>query len=494
MPSFLQDSQHLLQDALKLVLKYNIEDILLISADFESLYTNIILFHALNIITEYVSKNFHSKHLNIFAFHSFLKIVLFNNFFKFKNVVYKQNIGLAMGTICGPSVANIYIFILEEKFLCIHRPIYYKRYIDDIFKIILKSYPLDSFIKSFHNLKLNVVSGHSISFLDLNISFNNFTKNLNFSLYSKPTNTFGYLLTSSNHPKFIFDNIPKSLFIRLRRICTDLTDFYLSSNKLIKQLFSRGYNIFSLYKIRNLVSNFNRANLIPYKSKNSDFISNYSNNSLFFKIPFDFNFINLEIVFNNCLSNLSIENHFFNNFYFKLLFCKQPSLRDIFVHNAKINNVSEFYFSKCNNNKCNVCSVSSSFHYINLNGFILPLLAYSNCHTKECIYIIHCKLCKNNTYYIGETSNARARIHRHLSDIKTCIPFYKYTCVSTHFNLIIHNNHNISEIFEFFIFDVNDLDTKIKRLNKENQLINLFLALNMNVINDDIPNKYSITF
>ena len=129
-----------------------------------------------------------------------------------------------------------------------------------------------------------------------------------------------------------------------------------------------------------------------------------------------------------------------------------------------------------------------------MNGFILPLLAYSNCHTKECIYIIHCKLCKNNTYYIGETSNARARIHRHLSDIKTCIPFYKYTCVSTHFNLIIHNYHNISEIFEFFIFDVNDLDTKIKRLNKENQLINLFLALNMNVINDDIPNKYSITF
>ena len=83
------------------------------------------------------------------------------------------------------------------------------------------------------------------------------------SLYSKPTNTFGYLLTSSNHPKFIFDNFPKSLFIRLRRICTDLTDFYISSNKLIKQLFSRGYNIFSIYKIRNLVSNFNRANLIP---------------------------------------------------------------------------------------------------------------------------------------------------------------------------------------------------------------------------------------
>ena len=82
MPSYLQDSQHLLQDALKLNLSnYNIKDISLISADFESLYTNIILPQALDTITEYVSKKFHSKHINIFAFHALLKIVLFNNYF-----------------------------------------------------------------------------------------------------------------------------------------------------------------------------------------------------------------------------------------------------------------------------------------------------------------------------------------------------------------------------------------------------------------------------
>jgi len=181
MPSYLQDSQHLLQDALKLNFSnYNIKDISLISADFESLYTNIILPHAVDTITEFVSKKFHSIHINIFAFHALLKIVLFNNYFKYKDCIYLQEIGIGMGLICGPSVANIYVFILEDKALCIHRPIYYKRYIDDIFKIIFKDYPLDLFINSFHNLKLNIVSDNIVPFLDLNISIKNITKGLDF--------------------------------------------------------------------------------------------------------------------------------------------------------------------------------------------------------------------------------------------------------------------------------------------------------------------------
>ena len=271
------------------------------SSDFQ--YTNIILSHALTIITEYVSNKFHSKHINIYAFHSLLKIVLFNNFFKFKNSIYKQNIGIAMGTPCAPSIANIYIHILEEKFLTINRPIYYKRYIDDIFMIFLNNYPLQEFSNSFNGLKLSIVSGNKVSFLDLVIYFNNITKYLNFSLYTKPTNTFGYLLTTSNHPSFIFDNIPKSLFIRVRRICSDLIDYYISSSKLIYQLVSRGYDIFVLYKIRNTVANFIRSDLIPYKI-DKKFNSSFSSNALLFKMPFDFNFINLEIVFNNCFNNL----------------------------------------------------------------------------------------------------------------------------------------------------------------------------------------------
>ena len=163
------------------------------------------------------------------------------------------------------------------------------------------------------------------------------------------------------------------------------------------------------------------------------------------------------------------------------------------MHNASINNNKTFYFSKCNSNNCNVCFVASSFHYINLNGFFLPMISYSNCHTKEAIYIIRCKLCKD-TFYIGETSNARVRIQRHINDIINFVPFYIYTCVSNHFNLAIHNNYNLLDIFEFFIFETENLETKEKRLNQENKLVHLFLSLKMKLLNDYIHNKYAIKY
>ena len=47
---------------------------------------------------------------------------------------------------------------------------------------------------------------------------------LSFKVFVKPTNIGGYLKTNSNHPKHIFENIPKSLFIRNRRISTYYSD------------------------------------------------------------------------------------------------------------------------------------------------------------------------------------------------------------------------------------------------------------------------------
>ena len=86
------------------------------------------------------------------------------------------------------------------------------------------------------------------------------------------------------------------------------------------------------------------------------------------------------------------------------------------------------------------------------------------------------------------------RIQRHINDIINFIPFYIYTCVSNHFNLAIHNNYQLHEIFEFFIFETENLDTKEKRLNQENKLVHLFLSLKMNLLNDYIHNKYAIKY
>jgi len=67
------------------------------------------------------------------------------------------------------------------------------------------------------------------------------------------------LLSSSNHPK--------SLFIRLRRICSDIDDFYFFSLKIISYLLARGYNIKTLIKTFNMVLDLDRYELLKYKDK-----------------------------------------------------------------------------------------------------------------------------------------------------------------------------------------------------------------------------------
>ena len=74
-----------------------------------------------------------------------------------------------MGSKCGPSVANIYIYLMEEKFLTVHRPLFYARFIDDIFIITRKNFDLNILRNSVSYLRLNIVNSPLVNFLDLNI-------------------------------------------------------------------------------------------------------------------------------------------------------------------------------------------------------------------------------------------------------------------------------------------------------------------------------------
>jgi hypothetical protein len=78
-----------------------------------------------------------------------------------------------MGSKAGPSIANIFVYILEKKWLDIHKPLYYKRFIDDIFVILERNNynaKIDSLSKAFGSLKLNLIIDKSVDFLDLNIT------------------------------------------------------------------------------------------------------------------------------------------------------------------------------------------------------------------------------------------------------------------------------------------------------------------------------------
>ena len=155
-----------------------------------------------------------------------------------------------MGTKMGPSYANIFVgFIcIEQQFLDKFddtKPELYRRYIDDCFGATsCNRQELDYFIasvNSFHPaLKYTwVVSECCIAFLDIHVSISG--NRLSTSVHYKPTDSHGYLLHLSPHRAHVENNISYSQFLRLRRLCSDDTDFSEKAEEMCQFFKTRGY-------------------------------------------------------------------------------------------------------------------------------------------------------------------------------------------------------------------------------------------------------------
>ena len=73
---------------------------------------------------------------------TFLALILTHNNFVFKSKFYLQIKDCAMGTICSPSYASIFMSEFEEKHIYLlmkSKSVIYLRYIDDIFMVWSKS-------------------------------------------------------------------------------------------------------------------------------------------------------------------------------------------------------------------------------------------------------------------------------------------------------------------------------------------------------------------
>ena len=100
-----------------------------------------------------------------------------------------------MGCKCGPSVANLYIFLVEKSWIDRYKPLVYARLIDDIFYASVVPLDKAQIANHFGYLKLNIVEDDTVNFLDLYISYDPpITNKYRFNLYTKPTNTFSYLI------------------------------------------------------------------------------------------------------------------------------------------------------------------------------------------------------------------------------------------------------------------------------------------------------------
>jgi hypothetical protein len=135
LPTVLRDSQDLLQRINNLKLNNRkITKMYLYSCDFESLYTNIDPKDATNKICHFIKSNkiLKSKHLKLEALRTILSLIFKYNVFKYENLYFVQLIGLPMGCKCGPTIANLYLYIIEESWVSSKKPLLYGRFIDDI--------------------------------------------------------------------------------------------------------------------------------------------------------------------------------------------------------------------------------------------------------------------------------------------------------------------------------------------------------------------------
>ena len=349
------------------------------------------------------------------------ELVLTLNCFTFSGEIFKQINGVAMGTKMGPNYANLFVGYVEEQIFNQFdgpKPELFGRYIDDCLgatsctKEELERFI--GFVNSFH---------------------------------------------------------PYSQFLRLRRLCSEDSDFNSKCDEMSNFFSERGYPDSILSKALNRVQNVKRESALePSASDNEE------------RIPFTLTFHP---------NNLADRNVVLRNF--KILqsdpetapifpnpplvsFKRNRNLRNSLVRSSLPSNLEPGTFN-CSRKVCNTCPfINSKTHIRGPNGSY-QVNDHFDCTTSNIIYCITCTLC--NKLYIGESGRKLGdRFREHLLDVKNKGSDLSKT-VAGDFNLPGHS-HEHMEICGIYLH----LGNNETRKRKEQRLIFKLGTLAPNGINE----------
>ena len=228
------------------------KSMILISMDVRSLYTNIPTNGGLDAVkltlNEPMNKN--SLKASPIVILELLKLTLTCNNFEFNCKHFLQIKGCAMGTICAPSYANIFMGIFQKQYIypfIESNTKLYLRYIDDIFILWTSTrQQFENFISELNQKHSSIkfdyeMSSIEIPFLDTIVYIDN-KNHLQTRLYRKTTDRQNYLLRASEHPPSLKDSLAHSQALRIKRVCSDNEEYKSSSEQLVKSFISRGYD------------------------------------------------------------------------------------------------------------------------------------------------------------------------------------------------------------------------------------------------------------
>ena len=428
--SYIKDTKHFLQKLEELKKSGIPKESILVTMDVASLYTNIDHDEGAEACFQKLECR-QNKRVSSGMLKSLILLVLKCNAFRFGSTIYEQVMGTCMGTPMAPNYANLFMDKFENDVLQSFRektglaPLVWFRYIDDIFFIWTHGEDsLDEFIE--HNQNFSASQGmksdvkftvnkspEKVEFLDVLVTFVNGVLKTN--LYSKPTDAFLYLNTTSSHPKHVTKNIPKGQFIRIRRICSEKSEFFTNCDKLSSFFVKRGYKQQTLQKTIREVAQIQRETLLEDKSRpkrdpQTIFVCDWHNNLSTVPIILKKHF--------HILENDTSTARIFDTRPL-IAFRRPKSIRNHVVRNSPPKDPSPKTTEPCGRN-CVLCkSIRSSETITNpQTGITIKINDGGNCQSSQLIYAAICKKC--GKIYVGETGCSLAkRFGQHRHDIRS---------------------------------------------------------------------------
>ena len=189
-----------------------------------------------------------------------LDFVLSTTYFTFRDKIYRQLFGAAMGSPVSPLAANIFMEHLEETAIATApmtcKPKLWKQYVDDIFEVVNKEAVKEltdhlNTIDDTNSIKFTYEEEKEgkMPFLDTLIVRRE-DGSVKLLVYRKSTHTDQYLNFKSHHPLHQKLGVVRTLLDRCNKIVTEDQDKAEEVNNIKRALNQCGYTDWSLKRVK----------------------------------------------------------------------------------------------------------------------------------------------------------------------------------------------------------------------------------------------------
>ena len=282
LPSYIQDTTSFVKKIRDFIPSVAHKDIHLAVLDVNSLYPNIDQQEGAKACFDFLERR-RDKSFSSSLIQNLITLVLKCNTLIFDNRFFHQIKGTAMGTPMAVNFANLFMGKFEQEMIAEFehkhkmKPRMWIRYIDDIFVVCEgKKEDLQKFLAFANNyaqnagfsssIKFKQIYGKSVDFLDTTVYVQP-SGQLATTLYTKPTASYNYLHQNLYHASHVKNALPKSQFLRIRRICTSLTDYDTHASRFIQYFIKRKYNKAQVEQKYEEVRAMKRDDILEYRTK-----------------------------------------------------------------------------------------------------------------------------------------------------------------------------------------------------------------------------------